>query len=235
MTMDVSGLGVDIVEIDRMRDVLQRSPAFRMKVFTQGERDYCDRTTRPEIHYALRFAAKEAVLKTLGTGFSGVRPTDVEVVNEESGRPRAVLHGNAKTVADEQGVLELHISLSFTHSMAVANAVAITEEMRPKVEERKDPREELAAAFKAARALLDEMGALPADDKPSGETADESVEKPVDESSRESVERPADGSAEEPSDEPEAGPSDDPLENDSSDGATANAASIGEENGRGDL
>ena len=123
------GLGVDIVEIARMRRILERTPSFREKVFSEEERSYCESTANPEVHYATRFAAKEAVLKALGTGFSrGIANHDVEVRRNAKGRPFVVLHGRAKEVADEQGVRELPLSLSYTHTDAVACALAITEE-----------------------------------------------------------------------------------------------------------
>jgi len=109
------------------------------------------------VHYALRFAAKEAVLKALGTGFSGMRFTDVEVVREQSGRPVPRLSGRAAERAEELGIVEMHLSLSFTHNNAVASAVAITEDSRPRKDERPDPKAELAASFKEARALLDDV------------------------------------------------------------------------------
>lgn len=156
--MSVTGLGVDIVEIERMRMALDRTPALRERIFSEAEREYCDARRRPEIHYAMRFAAKEAVLKALGTGFSGMRFTDVEVVRDERGRPRPRLKGRAAEVAEERGVVEMHLSLSFTHSTAVASAVAITAEGKPRpVEAPPDPRAELAASFKEARAVLDEV------------------------------------------------------------------------------
>lgn len=152
----ITGLGVDIVEIDRMREVLERRPKIRERIFSEEERRYCDGRSRPEIHYALRFAAKEAVLKALGTGFAGMRFTDVEVVREPSGRPVPRLSGRAAARAEELGVIEMHLSLSFTHSTAVASAVAITEGARPRRDERLEPKAELAARFKEARSLLDE-------------------------------------------------------------------------------
>ncbi len=156
--MPVTGLGVDIVEIERMRRALERRPRLRERVFSEAERAYCEARKKPEIHYAMRFAAKEAVLKALGTGFTGMRFTDVEVVRDERGRPRPHLTGRAAEVAAERGIVEMHLSLSFTHSTAVASAVAITEECRPHAPEvAPDPRAELAASFKEARALLDEV------------------------------------------------------------------------------
>lgn len=154
----IVGLGVDIVEIGRMQAALARHPRMKERLFSAEEREYCDKRSRPDVHYALRFAAKEAVLKALGTGFSGMRFTDVEVVRENNGRPVPRLSGRAAERAAELGVVEMHLSLSFTHSTAVASAVAITEEGRPRKDERPDPKAELAASFKEARALLDDVG-----------------------------------------------------------------------------
>lgn len=156
--MSVLGLGVDIVEIERMQRALERRPSMKERIFSADERWYCEHKSRPWVHYAMRFAAKEAVLKALGTGFSGMRFCDVEVVRENNGRPVPKLYGRAAERAAELGVVEMHVSLSFTHSTAVASAVAITEDDRPRKEERPDPKAELAASFKEARALLDEVG-----------------------------------------------------------------------------
>ena len=156
--MSITGLGVDIVEIERMRRALERRPAMKERIFSAGERAYCDVRNKPEIHYAMRFAAKEAVFKALGTGFSGMRFTDVEVERDERGRPVPRLSGRAAEVAEERGIVEMHLSLSFTRTNAVASAVAITEEARPRPKETPpDPAAELAASFKEARALLDEV------------------------------------------------------------------------------
>lgn len=164
---DQVGLGVDIVEIARMRTILARTPSFAEKVFSEGERAYCDATASPETHYATRFAAKEAVLKALGTGFSGgIRPRDVEVKRSSKGRPFVVLRGRAKGVAVELGVRDLPISLSYTHTEAVACAMAITEGSVQAAQERVDPMADLAQRFKEARALLDDI------DAPNGDVGD---------------------------------------------------------------
>ena len=96
----IAGLGVDIVEIDRMRRALERRPQLKHRLFSRDEQTYCEERGRPEVHYALRFAAKEAVLKALGTGFSGMRFTDVEVVREPSGKPVPRLSGRAAEFAE---------------------------------------------------------------------------------------------------------------------------------------
>ena len=156
--MSVLGLGVDIVEIDRMRAALERTPRLKDRIFSAEERWYCEHKARPEVHYALRFAAKEAVLKALGTGFSGMRFCDVEVIREGTGRPVPKLSGRAAQRAEELGVIEMHLSLSFTHTTAVASAVAITQDARPSKDDKVDPMAQLAADFKEARAILDDVG-----------------------------------------------------------------------------
>ncbi len=157
------GLGVDIVEIARMKKILARTPSFAARVFSEDERAYCESTAAPEVHFATRFAAKEAVVKALGTGFSrGIGVRDIEVRRNTKGRPYVLLSGRAKEIAREQGVRELPISLSFTHAEAVACAMAITEDSVRAAEKRVDPMEELAKQFKEARGMLDELEAKPA-------------------------------------------------------------------------
>jgi holo-[acyl-carrier protein] synthase len=82
------------------------------------------------------------------------------VVNNEAGRPEVVLSGRAAEVAQEQGIREIALSISYTHDVAVASAVAMTEEVRPKQEERPDPKAELRESFRAARSVLDELDEL---------------------------------------------------------------------------
>lgn len=151
----IKGLGVDIVEIDRMREALRRHPRMKERIFSVEERAYCDRRNKPEVHYALRFAAKEAVLKALGTGFEGMTFHDVEVVRDSRGRPNPRLHGRAAQVALELGVVEMHLSLSYTHTTAVASAVAITDSDEGK--QTVDPAKARARAFKDMRSIVDEV------------------------------------------------------------------------------
>lgn len=154
------GFGVDIVELDRMKAILERTPSFITKVYSEEEQAYCNKKERPEIHYATRFAAKEAVVKALGTGFSeGIGVRDIEVGRTEKGKPYVILYGRAQEVADAQGVLEIPLSLSYTHSEAVACAMALTKESQKVTEERTDPMKELAQQFKEVRSILDEADA----------------------------------------------------------------------------
>lgn len=152
------GLGVDIVEIVRMAAVLKRTPRFKSRVFTADEQAYCDSMASPEIHYATRFAAKEAVLKALGTGFGWgtCDPRNVEVRRNVKGRPFVALHGTVKEIAQQQKITEIPISLSYTHAEAVACAMAITDDsVAPPAPE--DPMIELSRQFKELRNMLDDI------------------------------------------------------------------------------
>ena len=156
--MALAGIGVDMLEISRMEKALERRPNFAARVFTKEERTYCERMGRPAQHYAARFAAREAVLKALGTGFSaGIGLADVSVHTGEAGRPEVVLAGRAREVAAEQGVREVALSLTHTHDVAVASAVAMTDDVRPHQDEAPNPKDELRSSFKEARAVLDEL------------------------------------------------------------------------------
>ena len=151
---DSVSMGVDIVEVERIRAILGRSPAFARRAFSQAEQDYCNATASPESHYATRFAAKEAVVKALGCGFRGIGLRDVEVAVNAKGKPRVVLHGGAARVACELGVEEIPLSLSYTHSEAVACALVLTADAKKAAVERTDPAAELTRQFKEARAWL---------------------------------------------------------------------------------
>jgi holo-[acyl-carrier protein] synthase len=113
--------GVDIIEISRVRRVLDKyGQRFLSRVYTQGEIDYC-RGRAPNL--AARFAAKEAAMKALGTGVRGVGWKDIEVVRQESGAPSIKLHGRAQARAKRLGVLDISLSLSHSQEYAVAFVV----------------------------------------------------------------------------------------------------------------
>ena len=122
----VVGLGVDIVEIDRVRKALENQPNMVERVFTPGEAEYCAARQNQYQHFAGRFAAKEAALKALGTGWAhGIRWRDVEVSSEPSGRPRIHFHGKAEAALESLGVGSA--LLSITHARTYAVAVVILE------------------------------------------------------------------------------------------------------------
>lgn len=152
------GLGVDIVEVDRMRRILSRTPAFAKKAFSEEERAYCDRHADPAKHYAARFAAKEAVLKSLGVGFScGIGLRDVEVVSNSKGKPSVRLYRKAAEKADSMEVYDLPLSLTHSTNDAIACVIAITKDSKVEAVKRIDPAEELTRQFKEARGMLDDI------------------------------------------------------------------------------
>jgi holo-[acyl-carrier protein] synthase len=120
----LQGLGVDIVEVARIEKILKKwGERFLQRVFTQKEQDYCSRKAHPEQSLAARFAAKEAVLKAIGTGLSGgVNWTDVEVVNTESGKPEVRL---GKNLLEKVGNKKILLSLSHTREWAIAQAALV--------------------------------------------------------------------------------------------------------------
>ena len=122
----IIGHGIDAVEIARIGRLLDRQgERFRARCFTADERAYADSSRRFVEHYAARFAAKEAVMKALGTGWArGVGWTEIEVVREDSGRPGVRLYGAAARLAAGAGVGRWWLSLTHTEGMAVASAIA---------------------------------------------------------------------------------------------------------------
>lgn len=123
--MTVIGTGLDAVEIARVRRACTRTPGVVERLFTAAERAYCT-TSCGDYRFgglAARFAAKEAVAKALGTGVRGFTWRDVEVVNDELGRPAVRLHGPAAALADRLGVATIHLSLSHTADLALASAI----------------------------------------------------------------------------------------------------------------
>jgi holo-[acyl-carrier protein] synthase len=121
----IVSIGIDITEVARVREVLARTTRFRERVFTAGERAYCDAkgASAPQ-HYAARFAAKEAVFKALRTGWSGgLAWHHVEVSSRETGEPVLLLHGRARELFDTSGATDAHLSLSHTSEHAVAQVV----------------------------------------------------------------------------------------------------------------
>jgi holo-[acyl-carrier protein] synthase len=123
----IVGLGVDIAEVDRIQSVIETSgERFLRRIYTPAERAYCEQFKNKYERFAGRFAAKEAAMKALGTGWRrGVRWVDFEVVREMGGRPTVSLHGAAKEIAAQLGVKR--ISLSITHTAAQAMAQVIFE------------------------------------------------------------------------------------------------------------
>jgi holo-[acyl-carrier protein] synthase len=121
----IVSIGIDIIEVARIREVLLRTPRFAERVFTTAERAYCDgRGAVSAQHYAARFAAKEAALKALQTGWrGGISWQDVEVAAHESGAPYLIFSGQALEIFQKTGASATHLSISHTTQHAIAQVV----------------------------------------------------------------------------------------------------------------
>jgi holo-[acyl-carrier protein] synthase len=121
----IVGLGVDIAEVGRVKAAIERhGEVFLRRVYTPKEREYCEKFKNKFERYAGRFAAKEAAMKALGTGWSrGVRWVDVEVVREKGGRPTMALAGEAGKLAERLGVKRIALSITHTAEQALAQVI----------------------------------------------------------------------------------------------------------------
>jgi holo-[acyl-carrier protein] synthase len=121
----IVSIGIDIIEVARVREVLERTPRFTERVFTEAERAYCDsRGVVAAQHYAARFAAKEAALKALKTGWrGGISWQDVEVGSLEGGAPFLTFHGESQKLFAASGATVAHLSISHTTQHAIAQVV----------------------------------------------------------------------------------------------------------------
>ena len=127
MTMNLIGIGTDIIEVARIGEMIEKhDELFLRRVYTPLEIEYCGGRKSALQHYAGRWAAKEAALKALGTGWSrGIKWTDMEVSNLMGGKPELRIHGVASDIAEDMGIQEMQISISHCKSYAVAYVIAI--------------------------------------------------------------------------------------------------------------
>ena len=121
----IVGTGIDIAEVPRMAQAVERfGERFLRRIFTEGERRYCDSKANRIERYAARFAAKEAALKAIGTGWNhGIAWTDVEVKREPGGRPTIAFHGKAAEFAAQLGVKNVLLSITHTKEHAMAQVI----------------------------------------------------------------------------------------------------------------
>ena len=121
----IVGTGIDIAEVPRIAESIARfGDRFLQRVFTEAERRYCDRKANRVERYAARFAAKEAGMKALGTGWNyGVRWRDIEVTRKPGNRPTMVFHGKAAEFAARLGAVHVSLSLSHTAEQAIAHVI----------------------------------------------------------------------------------------------------------------
>jgi holo-[acyl-carrier protein] synthase len=122
----IAGLGMDIIEVERVAARISREAGFRELVFSPKEIEYCEAKAHKFVHYAARFAAKEAFFKALGTGWAtGTAFNEVEIIHDEQGKPELSLSGQTKGSMASWGAIKISVSLS--HLKTIASAVVIIE------------------------------------------------------------------------------------------------------------
>jgi holo-[acyl-carrier protein] synthase len=121
----IVSVGIDMIEVSRIRETLARTPRFTERVFTEKERAYCDsKGAVAAQHYAARFAAKESALKALRTGWRGsIAWQDIEISNDDKGAPAIEITGEARKILDLLGANAVHLSLSHTTEHAIATVI----------------------------------------------------------------------------------------------------------------
>jgi holo-[acyl-carrier protein] synthase len=123
----ICGIGIDLVENNRLEKIIEKwGSKFLERVFSDGEIQYCEKYSKSSTHYGVRFAAKESFLKALGIGLGmGVNLRDIEVVNDENGKPVLALCGGAKVQIEKRKIT--NIQLSLTHTKKYATAIVLLE------------------------------------------------------------------------------------------------------------
>ena len=122
----IFGTGIDIIEVERVEKQISKNNGFREKIFTEKEIKYCESKKNNSQHYAARFAAKEAFFKAIGTGWrGGMAFNEIEILNNELGKPEVILHGKTKEFCEKQVINNIHVSLS--HIKNFVNAIIIVE------------------------------------------------------------------------------------------------------------
>ncbi len=122
--MEIYGIGTDIIEIERIKEAIHRTPSFKKKVYTEKEIEYIERKKNPYASYAGRFAAKEAVAKALGTGVRGFSFNDIEILNNELGKPVINFYNILKKKAED---MKMQISISHSKEYAVSTVIIYKE------------------------------------------------------------------------------------------------------------
>ena len=123
--MSITGIGIDLVAVERIRHSIEKyGDRFKQRIFTEKEIGYCDSRPHPALHFAARFAAKEAFVKAIGTGFRfGIKHKEIETQHDTLGKPVLVLQGNALAETQKINVKTFHLSLSHTDEQATAIVV----------------------------------------------------------------------------------------------------------------
>jgi holo-[acyl-carrier protein] synthase len=117
----IFGTGIDIIEVDRVENQISKGDGFKETIFTKREIEYCELKKNKAQHYAARFAAKEAFFKAIGTGWrDGMAFIEIEILNDELGKPEVVLHGKTKEESEKRGISNIHVSLSHLKNLVTA-------------------------------------------------------------------------------------------------------------------
>ncbi len=152
-----AGLGVNILELSRIKSAIKKHPRILERAFSEQEIAFAKSRKNTDVYHALHFAAKGAVRKALGLSQYAMGIRDVEVLHDKNDHPHIELSGQAAAKAADRKVKKVFISLSYTHDTAVASAVAPCEDDIPKHEEIKTQSDFLAERFKDVRFILDEI------------------------------------------------------------------------------
>lgn len=126
--MNILDIGIDIIEIDRIKNAIERNPRFLEKIFTREEIKYFESRGMKIESIAGNFAAKEAISKSIGTGIRQFNFSDIEVLRNDIGKPIVKTYNNLKQICIDYNVLEIKVSISHGKDYAVANAITITKE-----------------------------------------------------------------------------------------------------------
>jgi holo-[acyl-carrier protein] synthase len=120
----ISGIGSDIIRVDRIKRALSRTPGFETSIFSPAEIDYCRSKAFPEQHFAARYAAKEAFMKALGTGWAGgIRFQDIQIIRAENGKPSLEILEPTRNLIPECGKMKCWVTLSHERTVAFASVI----------------------------------------------------------------------------------------------------------------
>ena len=131
--MEIIAHGIDLVDCPRIEEMVARhGERFVQRIFTAAEQAYAESNKNKIEKLAGRFAAKEAILKLMGTGWRGkIAWTDIEIINNSSGQPEVTLGGEVEKIADKLGIKHISVSITHTANFAIASAVALAEKGHP--------------------------------------------------------------------------------------------------------
>ncbi|UJS17731.1 MAG: holo-ACP synthase [Candidatus Jettenia sp.] len=119
-------IGIDIIEIKRIERLFSSNEGFLKKIYTEKEVEYCNQKKNKYQHFAARFATKEAVFKALGTGWIGtMKWTDIELLNDEMGKPYLNLYGSVKELANKKNINNISVSVSHCRDYAIAQVLLV--------------------------------------------------------------------------------------------------------------